>query len=240
MQKFLSLFADMLLLISTAKAHLAEKNTGVIQVGYGYPSVMTILGQMLKFGFTMGTDPETSTSSFSYKGVGPFHGRFEYMLGGRVGLGLSTNFEKGTFTLEQTYTDFDDNFVSSKSSFDYNSINAMARINFHFLKRNEKIDIYYGLGVGYAHTRAKFKAEFDGATLDTLDQKVVDEFNDYLNDAFKMIPVAIESVFGMKWAFTPTAGMYLEAGYSKAFCQLGLFVKLGNTKGYNRTSWKYY
>lgn len=240
MKKGLSLSLLLILFIQTAQAQLAEKKTATIQVGYGYPSVMTVLGQMLKFSFTMGSDPETATSSFSYKGFGPIHGRFEYMMGGRVGLGLSTNYEKGQFTLVESYTDWDENYVTSTSKFDYSSLNAMARINFHFLKRNEKLDIYYGLGVGYAHTRVKFSESLEGAVLDSIDQISIDAFNDYLNDAFKMIPVAIESVFGMKWAFSPTAGMYMEAGYSKAFCQLGFFIKLGNTKGYNRTSWKYY
>jgi hypothetical protein len=238
MKRILPFLLLTIFITNKTQAQLAEKNSMAIQIGYGYPSVMTILGQMLKFSVT--TADESASSSFSYKGFGPLHFRAEYMLGGRVGLGLSSNFETGKFTFENNYTDFDENFVHSVSTFKYSSTNAMVRVNFHFLKRNEKIDIYYGCGVGYAHTRVNLEEKLDGAVIDKEEQDYIDGFNKYLNDAFKIFPVAIEEVFGMKWAFTPNVGMYFEAGYSKAFCQLGVFAKIGSSKGYNRSTWKYY
>lgn len=219
-------------------AQLAEKKSTFIQIGYGYPSAMNLLGQFLSFNLT--TTDETASSSFSFKGFGPVHARAEYMLGGRVGLGLSSNFESGKFTYKTSFTDVDENFVNSTSTFRYSSLNAMARMNFHFLKNNDKIDLYYGCGVGYAMTKVELEERLDGAVLDPEEVQMINDFNTFLNDAFKMFPVALEEVFGMRWALSQNTGMYFEAGYSKAICQLGFFAKLGSTKGYNRSGWKYY
>lgn len=244
MKKIFILIAFTLLLITNrSNAQLAQKGTSAIQLGYGYPSVLQFAGQIIKFGYATSED-ETASSDFSYKGFGPLHFRYEYMLGGRVGLGLSSNYEKGSFKFVNSYTDYDENFVTSTSQFDLSSINALVRCNFHFLKNNEKLDIYYGFGVGYSHTRVKLQEKIEGGYVDPINAKIDaeynKEFNDYLNSMFKIFPVALEDVFGLKAAFNPNMGMYFEFGYSKAICQLGFYAKLGNSKGFNRDNWKWY
>ncbi|HMT35746.1 MAG TPA: hypothetical protein PKC41_07795, partial [Chitinophagaceae bacterium] len=162
------------------------------------------------------------------------------MIGGRVGLGLSANAEFGKFKLTADYLDIDDNYVSSVTNFNYSSINAMLRMNIHFIKNPSKIDIYYGFGVGYAHTRVKLEQLLSGNVLTPEDQVYVDDFNDYLNGIFTTLPIAIEEVFGMKVPFSNNAGMYLEVGYSKALAQIGFYAKLGGPKGYNSDRWQWY
>lgn len=236
-----SLFTTLFLSIicmNIASAQIVQKGTSTIQIGYGFPSAMQIMGSVFKFALT--TEDADVTTAFSYKGLGPFHFRYDKMIGGRVGLGLSANAEFGKFKLTADYLDIDDNYVSSVTNFNYSSINAMLRMNIHFIKNPSKIDIYYGFGVGYAHTRVKLEQLLSGNVLTPEDQVYVDDFNDYLNGIFTTLPIAIEEVFGMKVPFSNNAGMYLEVGYSKALAQIGFYAKLGGPKGYNSDRWQWY
>lgn len=237
MKKIVLLFCLGALTLNT-HAQLASKGSSFLQVGYGFPSTLQLIGGMFKL--SINTEDVSASSSFKYKGVGPIHARYEYMLGGRVGLGLSANAELGKFTFTNAFTDIDGTYFKSVTEFDYSSINALARMNFHFLKRNEKLDLYYGMGIGYAHTRVKLRQTLEG---DVLTQEELDDiklFNDYLNSVFKFFPVAIEEVFGGRVALGPQAGMYFEVGASKAIAQIGFYTKLGGNKGYYRDNWKWY
>jgi hypothetical protein len=236
-----SFFTCILLLaffVNTVSAQIVQKGTSTVQIGYGFPSALQIMGSVFKFALT--TEDAEATTEFKYKGLGPFHFRYDRMLGGRVGLGLSSNAEFGNFKFTATYADEDDNQVFSETKFNYSSINAMVRLNFHFIKNPQKVDIYYGLGAGYAHTRVKLEQKLGGNLIDPEEQQYVDEFNDYLNAAFSAFPIAMESVFGLKAPLSNTAGFYFEVGYAKALAQIGFYAKIGGPKGYNSDSWKWY
>jgi hypothetical protein len=240
MKKVSLALLSLLFIFNSTKAQLAQKGSSYLQIGYGFPSAMQFMGQIFKLGASIETDDVTATSTFKYKGFGPLHFRYEYMLGGRVGMGLSANAEFGNFKFVNSYTDIDDNYVTSTTDFNFSSINGLVRTNFHFLKNSEKADLYYGLGLGYSYTRVKLKETLEGEIPDPEDQEYINEFNDYLNSIFKFFPVAVESVFGGRFALGQNAGIYFEVGYSKAFAQLGFFAKLGNQKGYNRSRWQWY
>lgn len=243
MKKIFSLSFVIICFISQSlTAQINSKGTSSMQIGYGYPSAMQMMGSFFKFAVT--TVGEDYSSSFSYKGFGPLHFRYNYMLGGRVGLGLSANYEMGDFKFSESYTDVDNNDITSSSKFHVSSINALVRCNIHFIKEPKRVDIYYGVGVGYAHTRVKLEEVLIGENVDPVDQIQIDatnkEFTDFLNGVFKTIPVAIESVFGIKAPFNQDTGMYFEVGYSKAFCQLGFYMKMGGPRGYNRDKWQWF
>lgn len=221
-----------------SNAQLVHKGASFMQVGYGFPSAMQLVGSVFKF--ALNTEDAEASSEFKYSGLGPFHFRYEYMLGGRVGLGLSANAEFGKFKFTNTYQDIDDNYIKSTTNFGFSSVNALARCNIHFLKRSEKLDIYYGFGVGYAHTRVKIEETLEGNVLDPVEAQDIKEFNDYLNSIFKFMPVAVEEVFGLKAALGQNAGFYFEVGYSKALCQLGFYATLGGGKGYYRNNWQWF
>lgn len=236
-----SLFTSALLLVlacNFASAQIVQKGTSTVQVGYGFPSAMQIVGSVFKFALT--TEDAEASTEFKYKGIGPFHLRYDKMIGGRVGLGISANAEFGNFKFTANYTDNDDNYVTSVTNFNYSSINAMARMNIHFIKNPKKIDIYYGFGVGYSRTRVSLKQYLSSNLIDPLEQEYIDEFNDYLNAVFTALPVAIEEVFGLKAPLSNNAGIYFEIGYSKALAQIGFYAKLGGPKGYNSDRWQWY
>ncbi len=238
MRSILTLLLLSVFAVNTISAQIVQKGTSTIQLGYGFPSAMQIMGSIFKF--SLETDDAEVTTAFKYKGLGPFHFRYDKMLGGRVGLGLSSNAEFGNFKFTASYLDDDDNEVQSETNLNYSSINAMLRMNLHFIKNPEKVDIYYGLGAGYARTRLKIDVKLGGNVLSAEDQMYVEDFQDYLNAAFSAIPIAVESVFGLKAPLGNNAGIYFEVGYAKALCQLGFYAKLGGPKGYNSDSWKWY
>lgn len=235
MKKSILLFAILTGCTLISQAQLAQKNSSYIQLGYGYPSGMRLISQFFNLAMDLDAADTTETATFKYSGAGPLHFRYEYMLGGRVGLGLSSNAELGTFKLSNTYTDINNQLVTAKMNFSLWSINALLRANFHFLKRSERVDLYYGASIGYSHTRAKYSESLEGYKPTAEDQQYIDEFNDYLNTAFKAIPVAIESVFGGRFMLGNSSGLYFEVGYAKAIAQVGFFAKMGNRKGYYRS-----
>lgn len=238
MKSFLTSLFFVVIACSQASSQIVQKGSSTIQIGYGFPSAMQIVGSVFKFALT--TEDAEASTEFKYKGLGPFHLRYDKMLGGRVGLGLSANAEFGNFKFTANYSDEDDNYVTSVTNFNYSSINALARLNIHFIKNPKKIDIYYGFGVGYSYTRVKLEETLTGSVIDPEDQVYIDDFNDYLNSVFKAFPIALEDVFGMKIPFNHNAGMYMEVGYSKALLQLGFYAKLGGPKGYDSDDWKWY
>lgn len=216
---------------SVLHAQINEKRTGVIQIGYGYPSAMTMLGSALKFSYSVSGDV-TASSSFSYKGFGPVHVRFEYMVSPMVGLGVSANYQTGSFLFENNYTDIDDNYVQTSSTFNITSVNALGRVNFHFLKNSKVVDLYYGLGVGYSSNKVDLKFDVKSNFVDNTDKLETEAFEDYLNKAFKIIPISVESVFGMRWALSNNVGLYTEVGWCKALAQVGLYAKLSHSENF--------
>lgn len=226
--------------VTLSNAQITSKGSSCMQIGYGYPSAMQLMGSVFKFAANSEDQGDGYSTSFKYKGFGPLHFRYDYMLGGRVGLGLSANYEMGNFKFTNSYLDIDDNQVTDVVNFHLSSINAMARMNFHFIKNPEKVDIYYGFGVGYAHTRVKLEETLGDKELEAEAKQDVDDFNDYLNGIFKMFPVAFEEVFGVKVPFGQSAGMYFEVGYSKAICQLGFYAKISEPRGFNSGRWKWF
>lgn len=238
MKQTLTLLFGLLLMTNLSNAQIIQKGSSCLQLGYGYPSAMQLLGSVFKF--TVNTDDAEASSEFKYKGLGPVHLRYDYMVGGRVGIGLSANMELGNFKFTNSYKDIDDNYVTSVTNFNYSSVNAMARMNVHFIKNAEKVDVYYGFGVGYSYTRVKLEETLTGNIIDPAEQQDINDFNNYLNSVFKLFPVAVEEVFGLKAPIRQNAGIYFEVGYSKALAQIGFFVKLSEPKGFNSGNWKWF
>lgn len=230
MKKTLFLIIAFFVCTNYTQAQLNEKRTAFLQFGYGYPSAMSIMSSLLKFSFNDASDP-TASSSFSYKGFGPVHFRFEYMVSPRVGIGLSANYQTGSFQFNNNYMDYDDNYIQTSTTFKINSVNALGRVNFHFLKNNT-VDLYYGLGIGYSSNKVDLKFDVKSNFIDNEDKQYVQEFEDYLNSAFKILPISVESVAGMRWAFSKNVGMYTEVGWCKALAQIGFYAKLTRSENF--------
>jgi len=215
----------------SAKAQVNEKNTAFFHLGYGYPSAMSMLGSALKFSYSV-TGDVTASSSFTYKGFGPLHFRFEYMLSPKLGLGVSANFQTGSFQFNNNYIDVYDNYIQTSTNFNINSVNALARMNFHFLKNSSVVDLYTGLGLGYGINKIDLEFDVKSNFIDNTDKLYTEAFEKFLNDAFNLIPIAVESVVGMRWAISKNVGLYSEVGWCKALAQVGFYAKLARSENF--------
>lgn len=238
MKKGLGIVVIILALSVGLKAQVTQKGSSTLQFGYGFPSTMYLMGSVFKYGLP--SSDSTATSSFRFKGWGPLHFRYEYMVSDKIGIGLSVNAEFGKFRFTSNYHDNANNAVTGIRNFKYSSINGILRLNYHFVRKPEKVDIYYGFGVGYAHTKVHLDTLGGGAAISPEEKHFTDEFDKYLNGVFKKLPIALEQVIGIKVPLTESAGVYMEAGYSKSLFQVGFYGKLGGGKGFSRDSWRWY
>lgn len=220
--------------VSSTQAQLAQKGKSFLQLGYGLPSATHIIGTLVPFD---NASNNLTSSHIKFRGFGPLHFRFEYMLGGRVGLGLSSNAEFGQFNYKTTFFDNNNREIQTENKFIFSSINALARFNFHFLKNSEKFDLYWGLGAGYGSTKITWNENPDVNSGDIREKQRVTEFTDYITSAYSKLPLALENVVGLRYAITPNSGFYAEAGMSKSILQIGFFGKLGHER-YEKNYWR--
>jgi opacity protein-like surface antigen len=176
----------------------------VISAGYGFPN----FGKLIVKSFQ-------SEANFTPTGVGPIHGKFEYGLTKKIGVGLSINYSafgaKWTDTQDKT-----DAFGNPYTvTYDYKvSSSAVAfnpRLNIHFAT-TEKVDAYWGIGIGYKVNKVTFSStdpDFDDNSI-----------------SGSLIPVGFETTFGLRYYFTENIGLYTELGLSRSLIQGGLSIKL--------------
>lgn len=191
------------MMTSSGFAQAYEEGKFIISTGYGFPN----WGKTL----TKSAVVNSQATNVSATGFGPMHFKFEYGFTDRFGLGLSVNYVNFGFVWREP----NDNYpVSGPQAYDYNFKVSSLAINLRFNRHwevNDKIDAYWGMGLGYANTVLK------------------ESSNDpnYKSASFTVpIPVSFELTFGMRYYFTENIGMYVEGGYAKSILQGGLVVKL--------------
>ncbi|MES2629580.1 MAG: outer membrane beta-barrel protein [Bacteroidota bacterium] len=167
-----------------------------ISVGYGAPN-------LVKFFFKA---VEAASTDFKATGSGPFHLKYEYGIGRKIGLGVSLAYVTFGFT-DVTKDDYTGEVLYAES-FNLTNIAALARVNFHF-GSSKKFDPYLGVGAGANFITAKYTST-DGETT-----------SPFSTPGF----VAIELVFGARYFFSDHIGIYTEVGYAKSLAQLGVTFK---------------
>jgi opacity protein-like surface antigen len=146
-------------------------------------------------------------SDIRTSGIGPLHGKIEYGVSEKVGVGLSVNFVSSTFK-------FNDNAAAYNYSTNRTSVKFNFRVNYHF-SPSEKFDPYVGVGFGYGDSRWKTESNDP----------------DYNFDYSNPIPIGFETTLGARLFVTPRIGFYAEAGVAKSFVQFGLCFNVGSTGG---------
>jgi hypothetical protein len=218
----------------SASAQIAAKGSSFISVGYGFPSATKLLGSRTPY-LPTAQGPQ-ATGDFKFRGFGPLHLRYEYMVGGRVGLGFSMNAEFGHFNLNSTFVDANNALRTSNNKFQFNSFNTLGRFNFHFLKNSKYLDVYWASGIGFGKSKCSWMENPDVNAGDPVEQTGIKEFEDYVSKAFPGFDM--EHVVGIRWAMSPNAGIYVEAGKSKSIIQIGIFGKMGKFDSYERNYWR--
>jgi outer membrane protein W len=180
----------------------------VISAGYGFPN----LGKSLLKAYQNEAD-------YSVGGIGPLHGKFEYGLSDKIGIGVSFNYVSFSASWKHTETNntYDANGnVTGTTTATYsdkiavNTMSALLRLNVHFAT-TDKLDPYWGIGAGYRTRNYKY------------------ETNDPTNNSDitlkGAIPFGFETTFGVRYFFTDNIGAYAELGIGKSLLQGGLAVK---------------
>lgn len=234
MKQFILSLSILVLGVSSLTAQIASKGSSFLSLGYGFPSATQLLGSRSPYLPT--AQGAQATGDFKFRGFGPIHVRYEYMLGNRVGLGLSINAEFGHFNLNSTFLDANNALKTSNNKFQFNSFNTLGRFNFHFLKNSKYLDLYWSSGIGFGKSKCSWIENPDINASDPIEQKGIKEFEDYVNGAFPGLDM--EHVLGLRWAMSPNAGLYIEAGKSKSIIQIGIFGKMGTYNAYEKNYWR--
>jgi len=142
--------------------------------------------------------------NYSFSSLGPIHGKFEYGVSEKIGLGLSINYRSYKVAWAVgTNNEYEAGWKGS-------SLSALARMNIHF-GDSDKLDAYWGFGLGYRSNN------FDYYTTYPNDPSVL---------TWKaLVPIGFETTFGIRYYFTDNIGLYAEVGAAKSIAQAGLAVK---------------
>lgn len=170
-----------------SKAQVFSEGKMFVSVAYGIPNISKELFSTLR-----------SNNEFSAIGMGPFHGKFEYGITDKIGIGVSLNYVSS----EIRWTD-----GNAIVGYDYSALAVNARINFHFLD-HEKVDLYYGFGFGYNNARNEIFASNNNSDWESLN--------------IPTSPVGFETTLGLRYMFVENFGAYTELGWAKSLLQIGL------------------
>lgn len=178
-----------------------KEGTHVINVGVGFPNIPLLLLKTNGY----------NTSEHKTSGAGPIHLRYEYAFTSGFGIGLSVNFNSYN-------TNWNSKQVVNNTSITYNnsikgsSLNLLVRANKHWTV-NEKIDVYFGAGIGYNHR--KYEEIIESANNRTPTKSYGDA----------ILPIGIESTVGARYYITKNIGAYLDLGYAKDIIQTGIVAR---------------
>ena len=165
-----------------------EEGTIAISAGYGFG----LAGSLWR--------TYEANSGYSFSTLGPMHGKFEYGVSDKIGLGASVNYRS-----YDVLWDID----GYREGFQGSALSILARMNIHF-GSSSKLDGYWGFGLGYRSANFKFISNDPNATPLTI---------------AGLIPFGFETSIGVRYYFTDNIGIYAEAGFGQALAQGGLVVK---------------
>ncbi len=207
------------------KERAFEKGSFNINLGYGFPN----LYKNLYKGFIVNAtsiDNYQSSSQFAYtaQSTGPIFLKLEYALTKLIGLGIHLGYFNLRINETEQYrwlvydsstSTYDYHNYNDVIKYNYSSLTAAARINFHYAK-GEKLDAYSGVGIGYNYNVLTSTSSSDNP-------------NATIRDPFTYvgIPYHFSITTGLRYYFTPNFGIYGELGFEKwSLIQGGLAIKL--------------
>lgn len=186
------LVLPLLVVIATMISGKSQAQEGRIIVDgyYGYGSLYNAI-----FKAIVSTD-ESST----FKGLGPFGVRGEYMISDKVGFGLDLAYSSAKIEYSETTTEWDENFNTVSTTYDASlktaKVGAMVTFNYHFVN-SDKFDSYFIFGLGYGNRSFTAESDYAGYVSPTY------------NSTF---PVASRLGVGMRYFFTENIGLNLGLG----------------------------
>jgi opacity protein-like surface antigen len=163
----------------------AEQGTSSVNLYYGMSLSTSIYKAVVS----------ANASNTKYSGIGPIGIMYEYLVADNIGLGAEFGYT--SFKVSYDYESFDSNLntVTYTDSWQFNTIRAMFRANFHFT-HTENFDAYGFVSAGYRGTTFNF------TTTDP---------NLQVNNSFKnLIPFGFKPGIGLRYFVTDNLGFNME------------------------------
>jgi opacity protein-like surface antigen len=181
----------------------AQDISNYISAGYGFPNLPRMAFNYL--------DTE---NKFESTGTGPLHLKYENRIKPWLGVGLSINHM--TYSIKYNKDVLDTalgRIVTNHVKVSNNNTAFNARVNFHLInpEKNDKIDVYFGIGIGYRTGKFIVDSEYP----DDVDIKL--PYNTALG---------LESTFGFRYFIDENLGVYTELGIAKSVIQFGAVMRI--------------
>ncbi|OFX40654.1 MAG: hypothetical protein A2X08_16750 [Bacteroidetes bacterium GWA2_32_17] len=178
---------------SQTNAQCLEKGKIMIDVYYGWPN---LLSKALKTFYITGS----TYSGYKATSMGPLGGRFEYLLGGKIGLGLEVNYANSG--IEWTETPYTYKVSAPRLS-------IMPRFNYHFINK-DNFEMFIAAALGYKSWNINFETN---------------DPNYSGNISYNPSSFGYRFAWGMRLFFTDNIGANFELGVGGALLTGGLTAK---------------
>jgi outer membrane protein W len=204
MKYFLStlLLLTMIFSISTkSRAQELGQGNAIFSLGHGFVApanaAFDLLAQEAINDTTVGLD------QLSFRNLGPYYLKGEYMLSDKSGLGINFAFISNSVSFTEDVSGYENKAIR-------NNLSIMLRYNY-YLQTRESFDLYGGLGAGIR--TGGWKIEFEDPTMFNVPGVV-------------LVPLAFEATIGFRAYPIDNLAIYGEVGLSKALAQIGIAYRL--------------
>lgn len=204
MKKFLFAICLLFGLGTQAQTSTYTKGDILFSGAYGFATPYKLISA---FDFT------TTTGIVGLKSnvISPIYGKFEYMIGNRVGLGINGAMLLSTHTFGFNYS-IDTMQYSTNVKYSRRAMSALIRVNYHFLN-SERSDLYAGIGFGFRQNFTKF-------TVNNNDETVISKLASRVPTT--ILPIGMDFTLGYRFYATPQLGIFTEIGLAKSIGQIGI------------------
>jgi hypothetical protein len=155
---------------------------------------------------------------FSSSLTGPVYGKYEYGVTEDFGIGINLAYLE--YKYSYLYNSWNSGSPVKYTEADtYTSFSALLRANWHF-GNNDKVDPYFGFGLGYRSATVKYTNNDPGAPGAYQGNYI--NFGGIWGNGNNAFPFGFETTFGIRVKFSEHISAYTEAGIAKSVVQFGL------------------
>ena len=200
MKKLLFILGASFILCHNTHAQAFEKGKSFATIGYG-----------LGFGFSSLSAAYASNSGYKTGAFGPIAVAYEYGVTDNIGIGGGINYS--TFWAGWDEKTVVYNPLPTNKTYSYtwrlSALQVLGRANYHFPIKNDKLDLYGGVGLGFT----KFGYSWESTNPD---------FNESSYNISLGSAVGYSLNLGGRYLFNDNVGAYAEIGYGLSIFNAGL------------------
>ncbi len=204
----LTIVSIALLFSASFKCQKDVKSEGenIIQKGKNYINVYYGVNIFTSFYKTVASNAAVNIKTSA---IGPVGIVYEHLVTDKIGIGVEFGYSSFKLTYNDAFADFNGLITNYDYTWQFTTIRAMFRANFHFAK-SDKFDAYGFLSAGYRGT------SFNFSTNDPNTSKLT--FNG-------LIPFGLKPGMGFRYFFTPSFGLNAEIAIGTPIICGGLAFK---------------